>query len=136
MPPIWLTANFPRRPAGVLAALPCACDPAHGKGQVCRVSEFQHTANILAHGNLGVFGSDRYLAVDENVAYHSMHNAVKSQNILLPWGVEPRTSGASEDLVITRLVLRELLFSHVDLLHSLIVSLLMSTCKFLYILYS
>ena len=30
---------------------------AHGKGPVCRVPVFQHTAKVLVHGNLRVSGS-------------------------------------------------------------------------------
>ena len=36
---------------------------AHGKGPVCRVAVFQHTAKVLAHGNLRVFGSVRYMSI-------------------------------------------------------------------------
>jgi len=45
----------------------------------------------------------RRLTVDGNVAYHWMHNAVKSQNIRSYGGVKPRISGATEALVTTRL---------------------------------
>ena len=37
----------------------------------------------------------RRLAVDENIVYHWMHNAVKSQNICSQREVEPKTSGAT-----------------------------------------
>ena len=36
-----------RQGGGVLAGLPCAYGPAHGKGHVCRVPRPQHTANLL-----------------------------------------------------------------------------------------
>ena len=37
---------------------------AHGKGPVCRVPVFQHTAKVLAHGNLRVSGSGCSLCID------------------------------------------------------------------------
>jgi len=36
-----------RQGGGVLAGLPCAYGPAHGKGPVCRVPRPLHTANYL-----------------------------------------------------------------------------------------
>ena len=45
----------------------------------------------------------RRLAVDENIAYHLMHNIVKFQKNPLPWGVEPKISNTTETLIITKL---------------------------------